>query len=80
MATKRRVKVTGVSPDDSLQSENDANVEKVTDSNVGTNVEQSANNIVPAVGGVEGSDMPTYRVDIESSDEVDVDDIQRGPV
>jgi hypothetical protein len=79
MATKKRVTVPAVSPEDARAQEKDADIETATDTMADTDVEQSDNNAVPSIGSVEGSGLPTHRVDVESGSEVDVGDIERGP-
>jgi hypothetical protein len=79
MVTKERMIVPGVSPNDAHRPKKGADVETANDTITDADVEGGDSHAVPAVGSVEGSDAPTYRVDIESRGELDAGDVERGP-
>jgi len=79
MATKKRIKVPGASPNDAWRPEKEADVETASDTITDADVEDGDSHAVPTLHSVEGPDAPTYRVDIESGGELDVDDVERGP-
>jgi hypothetical protein len=79
MVTRSRITVSAASPDNAGSPEKEADVETAADKIASSDVEQGEKNAIPSIGSVEGPGMPTHRVDIESSGQADVGDIERGP-
>ncbi|MFK3741343.1 hypothetical protein [Herbaspirillum sp. SJZ107] len=79
MATKKRTTIPAPAPEDDTSPESETDVETTGSMNVDTDVEHTDSSAQPAIGSVESQDAPTGRVNIESGEERNAGDVERGP-